>query len=69
MKTYKEVIMREGHIALSSGFSGNDSEPDYKRISMIAYIFGKSESVVYRDVIKSRDSRETYERVSGRKAA
>lgn len=66
MKTYKEVVEREGEIALSAGFSGSGTEPSYKRVDMIAWIFGKSSETVRRDIVKSRDSRETYRKVSGR---
>ena len=66
MKTYKEVITREGEIALSKGFGGEGTEPSYQRVDMIAWIFGKGSETVRRDIIKSRDSRETYRKVAGR---
>lgn len=66
MKTYKEVITREGEIALSAGFSGEGSEPSYRRVDLIASIFEKSPTTVRADIIKSRDSRETYRRVAGK---
>lgn len=66
MKTYKQVVQREGQIALSSGFSGSGTEPDYKRIDLIASIFEKSSETVRLDVIAARDSRETYRKVAGK---
>jgi len=66
MKTYLEVVKREGKIALSKGFSGDGTEPSYKRIDMIAWIFGKGSETVRRDIIKHRDSRETYREVAGK---
>ena len=66
MKTYAEVIRREGEIALSKGFSGDGTEPSYVRVDLIASIFEKSSVTVRSDIIESRDSPETYRRVSGR---
>lgn len=66
MKTYKEVVTREGEIALSAGFSGSGTEPSYKRVDLIASIFEKSPETVRRDIIKSRDSRDTYRKVAGK---
>lgn len=66
MKTYKEVIAKEGRIALSAGFGGEGTEPSYHRVDMIAWIFGKGPETVRRDIIESRDSRETYRRVAGK---
>lgn len=66
MKTYTEVILHEGEIALSKGFSGDDIEPSYQRVHLIASIFEKSPEVVRGDIIRSRDTPETYRRVSGR---
>lgn len=66
MKTYMEVVRREGEIALSAGFGGEGTEPSYKRVDLIASIFEKSSETVRRDIIKSRDSRETYRRVAGK---
>lgn len=66
MKTYAEVIRREGEIALSKGFSGDGTEPSYIRVDLIASIFEKSSVTVRSDIIESRDSPETYRRVSGR---
>ena len=66
MKTYKQVIVREGEIALSRGFSGDGTEPSYQRVHLIASIFEKSPQVVREDIIRSRDTPETYRRVSGR---
>ena len=66
MKTYTEVIRREGEIALSKGFSGDGTEPSYVRVDLIASIFEKSSATVRSDIIESRDSPETYRRVSGR---
>lgn len=66
MKTYIEVIKREGEIALSAGFGGDGTEPSYRRVDMIAHIFEKSSETVRSDIIKSRDSRETYRKVAGK---
>ena len=66
MKTYMEVIKREGEIALSAGFSGAGTDPSYKRVDLIASIFEKRPETVLRDIIKSRDSRETYRKVAGK---
>lgn len=66
MKTYTEVIRREGEIALSKGFSGDGTEPSYVRVDLIASIFEKSSTTVRSDIIESRDSPETYRKVSGR---
>lgn len=66
MKTYTEVIRREGEIALSKGFSGDGTEPSYQRVDLIASIFEKSSAKVREDIIRSRDTPETYRRVSGR---
>ena len=66
MKTYAEVVKREGKIALSKGFSGDDTEPSYTRVDMIAWIFEKSSETVRKDIIKHRDSRETYRKVAGK---
>lgn len=66
MKSYEEVVKREGAIALSAGFSGSGTEPSYKRIDLIASIFEKSSETVRRDIIKHRDSRETYRKVAGK---
>ena len=66
MKTYAEVIRREGEIALSRGFSGDGTEPSYQRVDLIASIFEKSSATVRSDIIESRDTPETYRRVSGR---
>ncbi len=66
MKTYKQVVKREGVMALSKGFSGDGSDPDYKRIDMIAYIYEKDSETVRLDIIEARDSRETYSTVAGR---
>ena len=66
MKTYAEVIRREGEIALSKGFSGDGTEPSYVRVDLIASIFEKSSATVRSDIIESRDSPETYRKVSGR---
>ena len=66
MKTYKQVIVREGEIALSKGFSGDDTEPSYVRVDLIASIFEKSSATVREDIIRSRDTPETYRKVSGR---
>ncbi len=66
MKTYKEVIKREGKIALSKGFSGEGTEPGYMRVDLIAYIFEKTSGEVREDIIKSRDLPETYKKVYGK---
>ena len=66
MKTYKQVVQREGEIALSQGYSGEGAEPKYHRIDMIAHIYEKDSETVRRDIIQSRDSSETRGRVSGR---
>lgn len=66
MKSYEEVVKHEGAIALSAGFSGEGTEPSYKRIDLIASIFEKSSETVRRDVIKHRDSGETYRKVAGK---
>lgn len=66
MKTYTEVVRREGEIALSAGFGGEGTEPSYKRVDLIASIFEKSPETVRRDIIKCRDSRETYRKVAGK---
>ena len=66
MKTYTEAVKREGRIALSKGFSGDGTEPSYVRVDMIAWIFSKSSETVRKDIIKHRDSRETYRKVAGK---
>lgn len=66
MKTYKQVIKREGEIALSQGFSGEGTEPKYHRVDMIAHIYERDSESVRLDIIAARDTPETYQRVSGR---
>lgn len=65
MKTYAEVVELEGRRALSKGYMGEGTEPDYKRVDLIAEIFEKSAATVRRDIIKSRDLPATYRKVSG----
>lgn len=65
MKTYAEVVELEGRRALSKGYMGEGTEPDYKRVDLIAEIFEKSSATVRRDIIKSRDLPATYRKVSG----
>lgn len=66
MKTYAEVVELEGRRALSKGYMGEGTEPDYIRVNLIAEIFEKSTATVRRDIIKSRDLPATYRKVSGR---
>lgn len=66
MKTYQEVIQKEGEIALSKGYMGEGTEPNYIRVNLIADIFQRSSALVYKDIITARDSKTTYRKVSGR---
>lgn len=66
MKTYKQIIQLEGQRALSQGFSGEGTEPSYRRVDLIAEIYEKSSETVRADIITARDSRETYRKVAGR---
>lgn len=65
MKTYKQIIQLEGQRALSQGFSGEGTEPSYRRVDLIAEIYEKSSETVRADIITARDSRETYRKVAG----
>lgn len=67
MKSYNDVIFREGCTALDGEFSGSGGMyPTSEAINLIAYIYGVSKDTVIRDIKIAKDSEEVYLKVAGR---